>query len=80
MGLELVDNNYFIREKNIALLKLSKEANNILSDYRIPLVGANTCCALVAAVESHFSNDMVMNAVTINIYAPETMGVRGGGM
>ncbi|KAE8819103.1 putative isoaspartyl peptidase/L-asparaginase 2 [Hordeum vulgare] len=64
MGLELVDNNYFITEKN-RIAQVGQGANNILSDYRIPLVGANTCCALVAAMESHCNNDMVMNAVTI---------------
>jgi hypothetical protein len=29
-GLEVVDNSYFITEDNVGMLKLAKEANNIL--------------------------------------------------
>ncbi|KAI5017768.1 hypothetical protein ZWY2020_042656 [Hordeum vulgare] len=74
MVLEVVDNNYFITEDNIGMLKLAKEANNILFDYRIQLVGEDTCCTLSAAVESHGNNGMVMNGLPICIYAPEIVG------
>ncbi|TVU16366.1 hypothetical protein EJB05_39925 [Eragrostis curvula] len=67
-GLETVDNSYFITEDNIGMLKLAKEANTILFDYRIP----DTCSALAGA-DNH-KNGMVMNGLPISIYAPETVG------
>ncbi|VAH53135.1 unnamed protein product [Triticum turgidum subsp. durum] len=73
-GLEVVDNSYFITEENIGMLKLAKEANSILFDYRIPLAGADTCSALAAASENHNNNGTVMNGLPISIYAPETVG------
>ncbi|VAH37834.1 probable isoaspartyl peptidase/L-asparaginase 2 [Triticum dicoccoides] len=73
-GLEVVDNSYFITEENVGMLKLAKEANSILFDYRIPLAGADTCSALAAASEKNNSNGMVMNGLPISIYAPETVG------
>ncbi|CBI19471.3 unnamed protein product, partial [Vitis vinifera] len=44
-GVALVDNQYFITEENVGMLKLAKEANSILFDYRIPTVGLETCSA-----------------------------------
>ncbi|XP_062185322.1 probable isoaspartyl peptidase/L-asparaginase 2 [Phragmites australis] len=70
-GLETVDNSYFITEDNVGMLKLAKEANSILFDYRIPLAGSNTCSALAGA-DNH--NDMTMNGLPIRLYAPETVG------
>ncbi|MBO8590050.1 isoaspartyl peptidase/L-asparaginase, partial [Staphylococcus aureus] len=35
-GVELVDNEYFITEENVGMLKLAKEANAIVFDYRVP--------------------------------------------
>ncbi|KAJ7966572.1 Isoaspartyl peptidase/L-asparaginase [Quillaja saponaria] len=66
-GVELVDNEYFITEENKGMLKLAKEANTILFDYRIPLVGYETCGA---GVES----PLHMNGLPISVYAPETVG------
>lgn len=66
-GLELVDNDYFITEDNVGMLKLAKEANTILFDYRIPLTGIESCGS---AVES----PIIMNGLPIQIYAPETVG------
>ncbi|XVF78446.1 hypothetical protein PTKIN_Ptkin14bG0133900 [Pterospermum kingtungense] len=42
-GVELVDNEYFITENNVAMLKLAKEANSIVFDYRIPAPGTVGC-------------------------------------
>ncbi|MBA0876720.1 hypothetical protein Goshw_026308 [Gossypium schwendimanii] len=67
-GVELVDNEYFITEDNVGMLKLAKEANSILFDYRIPTVG--TCGAGAAAMES----PLQMNGLPISVYAPETVG------
>ncbi|KAJ6328041.1 hypothetical protein OIU77_009849 [Salix suchowensis] len=44
-GVELVDNGYFITEENVGMLKLAKEANSILFDYRIPAAGLESCSA-----------------------------------
>lgn len=66
-GVEMVDNDYFITEDNVGMLKLAKEANSILYDYRIPLAGVDSCGA---SVES----PIVMNGLPISIYAPETVG------
>nr|KJB29446.1 hypothetical protein B456_005G101000 [Gossypium raimondii] len=67
-GVELVDNEYFITEDNVGMLKLAKEANSILFDYRIPTIG--TCGAGAAAMES----PLQMNGLPISVYAPETVG------
>ncbi|KAK8494947.1 hypothetical protein V6N13_003393 [Hibiscus sabdariffa] len=68
-GVELVDNGYFITEDNVGMLKLAKEANSILFDYRVPTLG--TCCIGVgAALESPIQ----MNGLPISVYAPETVG------
>ncbi|CAN6583166.1 unnamed protein product [Malus baccata var. baccata] len=65
-GVEVVDNEYFITEDNMGMLKLAKEANTILFDYRIPL-GLESCSA---GVES----PLVMNGLPIRVYTPETVG------
>nr|GMC76739.1 probable isoaspartyl peptidase/L-asparaginase 2 [Ipomoea batatas]GMD94617.1 probable isoaspartyl peptidase/L-asparaginase 2 [Ipomoea batatas]GMD96357.1 probable isoaspartyl peptidase/L-asparaginase 2 [Ipomoea batatas]GME00224.1 probable isoaspartyl peptidase/L-asparaginase 2 [Ipomoea batatas] len=67
-GVELVDNSYFITEDNVGMLKLAKEANTILFDYRIPTVGLETTCG--GATES----PILMNGLPISVYAPETVG------
>ncbi|KAJ4701698.1 Isoaspartyl peptidase/L-asparaginase [Melia azedarach] len=69
-GVELVDNKYFITEENVGMLKLAKEANSILFDYRIPSVGLETCGAGAAATD----NPLQMNGLPISVYAPETVG------
>lgn len=66
-GVEMVENEYFITEDNVGMLKLAKEANTIMFDYRIPITGLETCSA---AAESPIK----MNGLPINVYAPETVG------
>ncbi|KAI8549973.1 hypothetical protein RHMOL_Rhmol06G0067400 [Rhododendron molle] len=66
-GVETVDNEYFITEDNVGMLKLAKEANTILFDYRIPTHGLDTCSAAV-------DSPLVMNGLPISVYAPETVG------
>ncbi|MED6147991.1 hypothetical protein PIB30_048967 [Stylosanthes scabra] len=65
-GVEVVENEYFITPENVGMLKLAKEANTILFDYRIPTNGYDTC----GAGES----PMKMNGLPISVYAPETVG------
>ncbi|XP_030950206.1 probable isoaspartyl peptidase/L-asparaginase 2 [Quercus lobata] len=66
-GLELVENEYFITEENVGMLKLAKEANTIVFDYRIPAVGSETCGAVA-------ESPLQMNGLPISVYAPETVG------
>ncbi|KAM7517030.1 hypothetical protein LguiA_006613 [Lonicera macranthoides] len=66
-GVEMVDNEYFITEDNRGMLKLAKEANTIMFDYRIPITGMESCGA---GVESPIQ----MNGLPISVYAPETVG------
>lgn len=68
-GVELVDNDYFITEENVGMLKLAKEANSILFDYRIPAAGLESCSVGAAA-----NSPLVMNGLPISVYAPETVG------
>ncbi|XP_019175366.1 PREDICTED: probable isoaspartyl peptidase/L-asparaginase 2 [Ipomoea nil] len=65
-GVEMAENDYFITEDNVGMLKLAKEAKAILFDYRIPL--AESTCG--AAAESPIQ----MNGLPISVYAPETVG------
>ncbi|KAI9118548.1 hypothetical protein K1719_010880 [Acacia pycnantha] len=65
-GVETVDNEYFITPENVGMLKLAKEANAILFDYRIP-VGKETCGAGIGS-------PLQMNGLPISVYAPETVG------
>uniref|UniRef100_A0A7N0ZRX4 beta-aspartyl-peptidase n=2 Tax=Kalanchoe fedtschenkoi TaxID=63787 RepID=A0A7N0ZRX4_KALFE len=67
-GVETVDNEYFITEDNKGMLKLAKEADSILFDYRIPSTAFETCGA--ASTESPIQ----MNGMPISVYAPETVG------
>ncbi|KAJ8772868.1 hypothetical protein K2173_028045 [Erythroxylum novogranatense] len=69
-GVELVANDYFITEENVGMLKMAKEANSILFDYRIPVIGLETCSAGAAAMD----NSLQMNGLPIRVYAPETVG------
>ncbi|CAK7347491.1 unnamed protein product [Dovyalis caffra] len=68
-GVEVVGNDYFITEDNVGMLKLAKEANSILFDYRIPAVGLESCSVGAAA-----DCPLVMNGLPISVYAPETVG------
>lgn len=68
-GVETVDNGYFITEENLGMLKLAKEANSILFDYRIPAVGLESC-----SVGPPDDNLLAMNGLPISLYAPETVG------
>ncbi|XP_044511027.1 probable isoaspartyl peptidase/L-asparaginase 2 [Mangifera indica] len=69
-GVELVENEYFVTEENLGMLKLAKEANTILFDYRIPTVGLESCSVGAAAMD----NPLLMNGLPIRVYAPETVG------
>ncbi|RZC54932.1 hypothetical protein C5167_013785 [Papaver somniferum] len=70
-GVEMVDNDYFVTEENLGMLKLAKEANAIEFDYRIPSLGLGTCSAGAGAA---IDNGLQMNGLPISIYAPETVG------
>ncbi|KAL4559575.1 hypothetical protein LXL04_031718 [Taraxacum kok-saghyz] len=63
MGVDRVDNDYFITQDNVEMLKLAKEAGSIVFDYRIPKV-----CGTGVQSPIH------MNGLPISIYAPETVG------
>lgn len=67
-GVEMLDNDYFITEDNVGMLKLAKEANTIMFDYRIPAIGSEYCSALVE------NPPLTMNGLPISVYAPETVG------
>ncbi|XP_014500822.1 probable isoaspartyl peptidase/L-asparaginase 2 [Vigna radiata var. radiata] len=66
-GVEVVENEYFITPENVGMLKLAKEANTILFDYRIPTAGYDSCGV---GAES----PLQMNGLPISVYAPETVG------
>ncbi|PIA56608.1 hypothetical protein AQUCO_00700748v1 [Aquilegia coerulea] len=66
-GVELVDNEYFVTEDNKGMLKLAKEANSIVFDYRIPILET---CSGAGAIDS----PLQMNGLPISVYAPETVG------
>ncbi|GAB2293811.1 hypothetical protein Dimus_028024 [Dionaea muscipula] len=66
-GVELVENEYFITDDNVGMLKQAKEANTILFDYRIPTSKMESCAAEV-------ENPLMMNGLPISVYAPETVG------
>ncbi|KAL0323050.1 UNVERIFIED_CONTAM: putative isoaspartyl peptidase/L-asparaginase 2 [Sesamum angustifolium] len=66
-GVEMVDNDYFITEDNVGMLKLAKEADSILFDYRIPTIG-ESCSSVVDNLP------LQMNGLPISVYAPETVG------
>ncbi|KAI3513070.1 hypothetical protein L2E82_27156 [Cichorium intybus] len=63
MGVDRVENDYFITQDNVEMLKLAKEADSIVFDYRIPKV-----CGTGVQSPIH------MNGLPISIYAPETVG------
>ncbi|KAI3807174.1 hypothetical protein L1987_23098 [Smallanthus sonchifolius] len=67
MGVETVENEYFITQDNVEMLKLAKEAGSIVFDYRIPKAGYETCGTGV-------QSPIHMNGLPISIYAPETVG------
>lgn len=70
-GVETIDNSYFITEENVGMLKLAKEANSILFDFRIPL--SDTCSASAGSAVS-MDPALTMNGLPISLYAPETVG------
>lgn len=61
----MTDYGYFITEENVGMLKVAKEANAIVFDYRIPL---ETCSAGAGPAME------MMNGLPISVYAPETVG------
>ncbi|WJX41416.1 beta-aspartyl-peptidase [Trifolium repens] len=65
-GVEVENNEYFITPDNVGMLKLAKEANTILFDYRIPTAGYEKSARLDSLVK--------MNGLPISVYAPETVG------
>ncbi|PWA65034.1 peptidase T2, asparaginase 2, nucleophile aminohydrolase [Artemisia annua] len=67
MGVETVENDYFITQDNVEMLKLAKEADSIVFDYRIPKASYESCGTQV-------ESPIKMNGLPINIYAPETVG------
>ncbi|KAK7310830.1 hypothetical protein RJT34_08584 [Clitoria ternatea] len=67
-GVDVVENEYFITPDNVGMLKLAKEANTILFDYRIPITnGFDTYGGMV-------ESPLQMNGLPISVYAPETVG------
>ncbi|KAK1317989.1 putative isoaspartyl peptidase/L-asparaginase 2 [Acorus calamus] len=68
-GVELVENDYFITDENVGMLKLAKEANSIMFDYRVPLTTAETCGASASS-----DNALRMNGLPISVYMQETVG------
>ncbi|KAK9135865.1 hypothetical protein Syun_015195 [Stephania yunnanensis] len=73
-GVEVVDNDYFITEDNLQMLKMAKEANKIVFDYRIPIIGLETCGASAGAEIRDTTSPLQMNGLPISVYAPETVG------
>ncbi|XP_077211615.1 putative isoaspartyl peptidase/L-asparaginase 2 [Tasmannia lanceolata] len=69
-GVELVDNSFFITEENVGMLKLAKDANTILFDYRVP---ADTCSAGAGAMVMT-DTTLQMNGLPISVYTQETVG------
>eukprot|EP00262_Sarcandra_glabra_P010534 TRINITY_DN25825_c0_g1_i1.p1 TRINITY_DN25825_c0_g1~~TRINITY_DN25825_c0_g1_i1.p1 ORF type:complete len:330 (-),score=39.59 TRINITY_DN25825_c0_g1_i1:77-1066(-) len=69
-GVEVVDNEFFITDENVGMLKLAKEANTILFDYRVPVGGLDTCSAGAGAIETALQ----MNGLPISVYTQETVG------
>ncbi|XP_071733292.1 probable isoaspartyl peptidase/L-asparaginase 2 [Rutidosis leptorrhynchoides] len=68
MGVETVENDYFVTQDNVEMLKLAKEANSIVFDYRIPKGSNYESCGTLVESPIH------MNGIPISIYAPETVG------
>ncbi|XP_009413335.2 probable isoaspartyl peptidase/L-asparaginase 2 [Musa acuminata AAA Group] len=73
-GVEMVDNSYFITEENVSMLKLAKEANSIMFDYRVPIPGVDSCSAIAGLMGAKAEGGLQMNGLPINVYAPETVG------
>ncbi|KAK7310829.1 hypothetical protein RJT34_08583 [Clitoria ternatea] len=65
-GAEVMDNKYFITLDNVGMLKLAKESNAILFDYRIPTGGKEMCGANV-------ESPLQMSGLPINVYTLETV-------
>ncbi|AES62108.2 putative asparaginase [Medicago truncatula] len=60
-GVDIEDNEYFITPDNVGMLKLAKEANTILFDYRIPTA-------------ENEKSPLPMNGLPLSAYSPETVG------
>ncbi|XP_072980752.1 probable isoaspartyl peptidase/L-asparaginase 2 [Typha angustifolia] len=73
-GVEVVDNSYFITEENVGMLKLAKEANSIMFDYRVPLPVIDGCSGSAGSIVATVDDVLQMNGLPISIYAPETVG------
>ncbi|KAK9112673.1 hypothetical protein Scep_020192 [Stephania cephalantha] len=75
-GVEVVANEYFITEENVEMLKLAKQANAILFDYRIPTAvpSLETCSASAGATPLTDTPLQLMNGLPISVYVPETVG------
>ncbi|PKA65851.1 putative isoaspartyl peptidase/L-asparaginase 2 [Apostasia shenzhenica] len=75
-GVEIVENSYFITDENVRMLKLAKEANTILFDYRVPLAGTETCGSIASAAikGTPAASFQRMNGLPISVYSPETVG------
>ncbi|KAI3761141.1 hypothetical protein L1987_51549 [Smallanthus sonchifolius] len=67
MGVEREENDHFITEDNLGMLKVAKQANSIVFDYRIPSTGFESCGVEV-------ESPICMNGLPISVYAPETVG------
>ncbi|GAU23502.1 hypothetical protein TSUD_39810 [Trifolium subterraneum] len=60
-GVEIEENEYFITPDNVGMLKLAKESNTIMFDYRIPTA-------------ENGKSPLKMNGLPMSAYAPETVG------
>ncbi|CAJ2629529.1 unnamed protein product [Trifolium pratense] len=60
-GVEIEENEYFITPDNVGMLKLAKESNTIMFDYRIPTA-------------ENEKSPLKMNGLPMSAYAPETVG------
>ncbi|KAK2404029.1 N-terminal nucleophile aminohydrolase (Ntn hydrolase) superfamily protein [Trifolium repens] len=60
-GVEIEENEYFITPDNVGMLKLAKESNTIMFDYRIPTA-------------ENEKSPLKMNGLPMSAYTPETVG------
>ncbi|KAK2457597.1 putative isoaspartyl peptidase/L-asparaginase [Trifolium repens] len=60
-GVEIEENEYFITPENVGMLKLAKESNTIMFDYRIPTA-------------ENGKSPLKMNGLPMSAYTPETVG------
>ncbi|WJX14058.1 beta-aspartyl-peptidase [Trifolium repens] len=60
-GVEIEENEFFITPENVGMLKLAKESNTIMFDYRIPTA-------------ENGKSPLKMNGLPMSAYTPETVG------